>query len=150
MIYKTGKVYRIICLSEPSIQYIGSTFNVLRHRWQEHKAMYKRGNKKISIFSYFDKYGIDNFKIVLIKEYQVVDRAHLRAYEQLCINRIKCVNKNNPFSIKYLQQKTHSKEYRLKNKEKISSQKKEYRLKNKDKLNSYKKEYYLKNKAKSI
>ena len=105
----------------------------MRHRWQEHKQQYKRGNKKISIFSYFDKYGIDNFKIVLIKEYQVVDRAHLRAYEQLCINRIKCVNKNNPFSIRDLYNKTYYKEYRLKNKEKISSQKKEYYLKNKAK-----------------
>jgi len=44
--------------------------------------------------------------------------------------------------------KEYMKEYREKNKEKISQQKKEYNEKNKEKILQYSKEYYLNNKEK--
>ena len=42
-------------------------------------------------------YGIQNFKIILIKEYMVYrehkkDHRHLFVYEQLWINKMKCIN----------------------------------------------------------
>lgn len=154
--YKIGRIYRIICLSDPTIQYVGSTFNELRHRWQQHKKCHKYKTSKISIYEYFDKHGIDNFKIILIKEFQVVDKPHLRAYEQLYINKLKCVNKYNPFSITYLQQKSYitktdfNKKWYEKNKVKSSEKAKKYREKNKEKLKAYNKEYYKKNKEKIL
>lgn len=98
---KTGKVYKIICTQSNDI-YIGSTFNTLRDRWMEHKNRYrqyqKNNSRNMSIHPYFDKYGIDNFKIILIKEYVVVDRNHLESKEQLWINRLKNINIQSAFN----------------------------------------------------
>lgn len=112
--HKIGKVYRIICTVDPNIQYVGSTFNELRHRWQQHKKGYIRWLREkgatISIYPYFKKYGIEHFKIVLIKEYTVYasndkDHKHLMVYEQLWISKTKSVNKNSVFRINYLSRK---------------------------------------------
>ena len=147
MAYQTGKIYRIICLSKSDIQYVGSTFDVLRYRWVSHKRHYKEWLKKgetrgCSIYKYFKERGIKDFKIVLIKEYKVCaennkDRKHLNIYEQLWKNKINCVNKNNPFTIPFLQkerQKERHKEYR--------ERKKEYREEHKEEIALRQKEYY--------
>ena len=98
---KTGKVYKIICSLTNDI-YIGSTFNTLRDRWMTHKNRYrqyqKNPSRNMSIHNYFDKYGIDNFKIILIKEYEVVDRNHLESKEQLWINSLKPINIQSAFN----------------------------------------------------
>ena len=99
-----GKIYRIICNSHPEIQYVGSTLNALSKRWVQHKGYWKNwveGKYKTtcSIYEYFSKYGIDDFQIILIKNYEVVDKQHLSSYEQLYINKIKCINKNNPWGV---------------------------------------------------
>ena len=130
----TGTIYRIICLPEPNIQYIGSTFTTTKQRWAEHKKFYKRyciGNSNqnpLSIYPYFDKYGVDKCKLFKIKEYQVwrehqKDTKQLRVYEQLWINKTNCINGNNAFGIKYLTRK----DWRRRNKEHIKEQGKEYR-----------------------
>ena len=157
----TGTIYRIICLPEPNIQYIGSTFTTTKQRWAEHKKFYKIyciGNSNqgaLSIFKYFDKYGINNFKLIKIKEYQVwrehqKDTKQLRAYEQLWINRTRCVNQYSAFGIKYLtskdwriRNKKHIKKYYQKNKNYILQQKKEYvqRPEVKEHRKEYQKEY---------
>lgn len=110
-----GIVYRIICLIDPAINYIGSTSSPLRFRWQEHKKDYKkwkgenRGKSGCSIYKYFELYGIEKFKILPIKEYEVIDRFHLRAYEQLWINRTNCVNSLSAFAIKKLTKRKYGK-----------------------------------------
>ena len=91
-----GRVYKIIH-NQSSICYIGSTSNKLKFRWRGHKSNYKKvaeGNKHFncSIYKYFKKYGVENFKIILIKEYDVYDNKHLKAYEQLWINKLNCIN----------------------------------------------------------
>jgi len=173
MSYSTGNVYKIICKLDSDIVYIGSTFNSLRNRWQTHKQDYKsyldRKHSCVSIYPYFEKFGIENFKIIRIKEYECYrgnrsDRKHLNVYEQLWISKTKnCVNKVNPFNLlKYNtdvmreyykeyrkeyyeknkeQKKEYQKEYSKKNKEKISENQKEYYEKNREKLSQYQKEY---------
>lgn len=149
-----GHIYIIICIQNPKIYYIGSTFNQLRQRWKHHKDDYNKSNnnRPLSIYKYFDKYGIDNFTMKLLKSYDVVrthskDTNHLRAYEQLWINKMKsCCNKLSafmPLTKKYL-----DKEYREQNKEKIRKKKKEYFEKNKEKISEKAKEYREKNKDK--
>ena len=128
----TGTIYRIICLPEPTIQYIGSTFTTLKQRWAQHKKYYKfycDGKRKgvFSIFPYFDKYGIDNFKIVKIKDYQVYrehqrDAKHLHVYEQLWISKTKNVNIRNAFDIRRISLL----EYRLR--PDVKEYKRQYRL----------------------
>jgi len=141
-IYKTGKVYKIIH-SQSDICYIGSTQNSLRDRWKQHKNDYSKSTHNLSIYEYFDKYGIEQFKIILIKEYSVSDKKELLALEQLWINKLKCINKYHAFQPLV---KEYQKQYAIKNKEKISEYRKEYYIENRNKLLEIKKEYYNENK----
>ncbi len=86
---KKGIIYKITC-NITNENYIGSTFSELKIRWNHHKNT----TSKCCIGEYFDKYGIDKFKIILIKEYEVFvetqkDNKQLRAYEQIWINKFR-------------------------------------------------------------
>ncbi|GMF60656.1 unnamed protein product [Phytophthora fragariaefolia] len=100
-----GSVYKIVC-SQSDICYGGSTFNQLKHRMSGHRSNFKRWDDgkpsgEIAIYPYFRKYGPYEFRITLIKQYEVADRHQLRAYETLWINKFKktCVNKVPPFGL---------------------------------------------------
>jgi hypothetical protein len=87
--------------------------------------------------------------MILIKEYQVYadnkkDHKHLEAYEQLWINKIKCVNQKNPFRIKMMS----AKKYREENKEKLRAAWKEHYENTKQKQQERKRQYYEANKSK--
>lgn len=137
----TGIIYRIEHKEMHDIRYIGSTLQELRYRWRDHKGSYKSwlNNKKrpVSIYEYFKEYGIENFKIIEIKSYRVCDVKHLKAYEQLWINKIKCINKGNSFGITKIS-RLH---YRLKNREEINKKKREFHHQNKERMNEISKEY---------
>lgn len=143
---QTGRIYKIIH-TRSDICYVGSTFDAIRNRFRRHKGK----DSGCSIGKYMLEYGSDQFKMVLIKEYQVVDRKHLEAYEQLWINKLNCINIMRTFSPlkkqmdqirmkKFRDENTewlkqyHAKHY-LENKEAISEKSKKYREKNKEKLN---------------
>jgi hypothetical protein len=166
--HKIGRVYRIVCLCDPAIQYVGSTFNQLRHRFMSHKRGFKEwiknGNTSstVSIFTYFEKHGIENFRMILIKEYNVYanhvkDSKHLHAYEQLWINKLKCINKIAAFGIDCLIRKStqrvnskseYDKLYNATHKERISARRKTYNDAHKNESKLYNKIYVEKNKAK--
>ena len=108
--YSNGIVYKIICNLDNNICFIGSTFNQLRYIWNGYKTGFKYWvkNKDICadclIYEHFEKHGISNFTIIKIKEYLVCrehnkDNRHLLVYEQLWINRTKCINIELPFII---------------------------------------------------
>ena len=148
--YKKGTIYKIICCVSDEI-YIGSTFNTLRNRWQQHKSIYRKwiNNNNyskicIAIYPYFKKYGIENFKIIKVKDYVCVDRRHLESKEQLWISKSKCVNTRNNINIKRLYRKL----YRENNKEKIKEDKRKYNEENKDKISRKHKEYRANNRDK--
>ena len=159
MSYSTGTVYKIICKLDSEIVYIGSTFNSLRNRWQTHKGTYKRyldGKTRvvISIYPYFKKIGIENFKIIRIKEYECYrgnksDSKHLHAYEQLWVNKTKnCVNKYSPFSIPiiYKERQRQIEKIRYENhKERIKEQVKLYAKEHKVEIKERSKIYREKN-----
>lgn len=141
---KVGKIYRIIHL-QSDICYVGSTFDALRNRWCAHKRDYNFGEKNISIYPYFKEFGIENFKIVLIKEFEVCDRAHLRAYEQLYINKLNCVNKINPFRIKWIYMKKYNKNYRNEHREELNEYSRNYHNEHKEELNEKCRAYHHEN-----
>jgi predicted GIY-YIG superfamily endonuclease len=166
----TGKIYKIINSIDNEI-YVGSTFNQLRHRWQHHKQAYNRwfnGKRKTkcSIYEKFKLLGIKNFKIMLIKKYDVYrddskDRRHLLSKEQLWINKLKCININcafNPIPENEIRKQYYKnnkekikgirKQYYENNKEKIKERKNLYYENNKDKIKERKKQYYENNKEK--
>ena len=136
MEYSTGFIYKIICTLDSNFVYIGSTFTTMRQRWQAHKGLYnkylKDGNNKMSTNKYYDKYGIQNFKIILIKSYNVCrnsqrDNAHLRAYEQLWINKTKkAVNLQSAFNpLAKMDMKILKKKWYNNKKEELSEKRKE-------------------------
>lgn len=129
-----GNVYKIICVLDHSILYIGSTFNEIRHRWQQHVSMYKKwladkSKKKCSIFLFFDKYGVENFKMLLIKSYEVTDKDHLHSYEQEWIDKENCVNIKAAFITPEnarIKKNTQNKKWCNLNKDEIAKKKKIY------------------------
>jgi len=160
MTYSTGTIYKIVCSLDENVIYIGSTYNQLRHRWQKHKSNYKEylegKHGCISIYPYFEKFGIENFKIMRIKDYECYrgnksDSKHLQAYEQLWINKTRCVNKISTFSIPIVakqKKKEKGKEYREANREKLSENRKEYYEANREVILEKSKEYYQANQEK--
>ena len=161
---KLGMIYQIYYINNPKINYIGSSMNnQIKYRWRDHKSEYKKylenqNNNRANIYQYFKEYGIENFKIIKLKDIEIIDRSHLKAFEQLFINKYKPVNKVNPFNILVKEdRKEYFKKYREENKE-IRKEYAKYRYQNnreyfdnyakenKDKIKSYKHEYYLKQK----
>jgi hypothetical protein len=50
-----------------------------------------------SVHDLFNRYGLKNCKLILIKEYEVVDKEHHGAKEPLWIRKLMAMNKNKPF-----------------------------------------------------
>ena len=157
MSYRNAIIYQIICKINPDIRYIGSTFNSLRNRWQTHKydfEYWQQGKRDgISIYKYFLEIGIENFKILEIKSYlvyseNVKDTKHISAYEQLWINKIKCVNQHSAFNIPVVSEhlrKQYKKKYYEENKEVLNENHRTYYEENRTKILAQKKEYRKKN-----
>jgi hypothetical protein len=169
MLYKKGKIYKIVT-GESDDCYVGSTFRTLYKRMYSHKSAYKQwknGNGAfISSFQLFEKFGVDNCKIILIKEYDIIideddrrnERRHLEIYETLWIYKSRSINTCAPVNFLKKQQqqlyreinkdalKQKKKEYYENNKDEIKERSKKYREINNDILKQKKKEYYENNK----
>jgi len=126
-----GHIYRIIHI-ESDIQYVGSTLNEPRKRWQQHKGDYakwlKGDHANIAIYPFIQEYDIDQFKLIVIKSYDVIDRKHLLAYEQLWMSKLTCVNKKNTIYIK----KMNCMQYRSGRRDELNANAKQYREENKE------------------
>ena len=85
--YENGKIYKIepICDHDEQDIYIGSTTKkYLSDRMCEHRADYKRYSKtrkKTTSFILFDKYGVENCKIILLENYACTSKNELVAQE---------------------------------------------------------------------
>jgi len=149
---RIGRIYKIVS-GKSNECYVGSTFDELRYRFRTHKQNYKSWKNgiyhKTSLFDLFEKYGLQSMKIILIKSYEVIDKYHLRAYEQLWINNTKCVNQYNTFMInpiyKFDQKIKQKQYYEIYKEEKIKYSKKRYD-EHKDSINIKNKIYREKNK----
>jgi len=151
---KKGRVYKVISTTGNEV-YVGSTFNTTRDRFKMHKKdykVYKEGKcNKCSVYDIFDKYSVENCKIILIKEYEVCDRKHLEMYESLWILKLKSINKHLPFgeqNIKFLR-KSYKRDHYENNKEEIKEKGKNYRENNIEKIKQKNKNYYEQNKQKA-
>jgi hypothetical protein len=102
---KIGRVYKLVARHSDEC-YVGSTFNKIHLRFSNHKSCYKKRSGAQKLTEFIDKYGIENIAMVLIKEYEVVDKFQLHAYEQLWINKHKKNCNTNPaFSIYFHKKK---------------------------------------------
>jgi hypothetical protein len=144
--YSNGKIYKIEPLNgEEGDIYVGSTTKkLLSQRMTKHRSDYicwknDKGTKTTS-FDLFDKYGIDNCKIILLELVNAQSKDELISHEAFFIRSLNCVNRNIPDRTK----KEYYEDTKEKNKNKIKEKKKEYYEDNKDKI----KENYENNKEK--
>ena len=104
--YDNGKIYKIES-DLGDLIYIGSTTKErLSSRLAQHKYVYrnkpKDGAPKIgkspnyTSTILFDKYGVENCKIILIENYSCKSKDELAAREAHYIQTMQCVNKNSP------------------------------------------------------
>jgi hypothetical protein len=147
--YNKGKIYLI----EPTVEhdesdiYIGSTTeDYLSKRFNNHKCMYKSWlngkTHNVTVFNLFNKYGVDNCKIILLENVHANTKDELISRESFYIRKLKCTNKVIP--------DRSSKEYYQTNKDEISNYQKEYYQTNKDELLNKQKEYYEANKNEKL
>lgn len=152
-----GYIYRIQHV-QSELCYVGSTLNTVAKRWQSHKSAFSKwlnhnGPRAASIYPHMKEHGAENFKCFLVKEYEVVDRVHLEAYETLWIKKLRACNCNLPFAIKKLTDKSaylkdrenrcaKVRAYAAANTEVIAQRTKSYREKNKEALNAKKSESF--------
>lgn len=138
-----GRIYKIIH-SQSDVVYIGMTTNTLTKRWSSHKSAYIKDKPEISIYSLMQLHGINQFKILLIKEYEVVDKKHLKVYETLWINKLKCINKIASFNPMAKKQRCQS--YYQSNRENRCEKVRAYAAAHKDVIKERTKAYREKNK----
>ena len=172
--FSKGKIYKIepMCEYEEGDIYIGSTTqDLLCKRFRNHRSdygRYKNGKRtKTTSYDLFDKYGVDNCKMILIENVNASNYDELVSREAYYIRTLKCVNKYIPLRTNaeyyidtkekykdYKQQyrdnhKEQTKEYlqiyNVVNREKILEQRREYYQDNKEDLLNGKKEYYKAN-----
>jgi hypothetical protein len=135
--YANGKIYKIECINavegDPDI-YIGSTTKYyLSQRMDYHRRDYvqwKNGNPKVgrlTSFELFDKFGVENCRIVLIETFPCTSKDELTAQEATYIRSLKCVNKMIPHRTKAM--------YREENRDYLIQKENEYYQKNKIDIN---------------
>jgi len=145
---KTGNVYIIIYNLNNKIFYIGSTFQPINYRLKNHQNL----RSKTSISEYMKKYGSSNFMIKLLKKYNVCDKYHLRAYEQLWLNKFKnSCNQQHSFNPlqKYIKN-IYNKYIRTNFKDLIREYNNRYINKNREKYLQNRKKLYENNKEKIL
>jgi len=143
--YSQGKVYKIESMNSKNDDdvYFGSTTKkYLSQRMDKHRATYKywkeKGDKRryYSVFELFEKYGVENCRIVLLENVNAESKDQLVSIESQYIRNFACVNKNIPNRKKneyyndnkeknYEKSKQKGKKYYEANKEVISEKRKE-------------------------
>ena len=154
--YKKGAIYML----EPTIEYkkgdinYGSTTQPLYKRFHGHKKTLVQ-NRSGSSKLLFEKYGVENIKIILIKYFSCENKKELEAEEAKYIRENKCVNRVIPDRTRleyYDNNKVKYKEnqqIKYKNNKEIFNEKsREYYIKNREKIRQIKQNNYIKNKEK--
>jgi hypothetical protein len=97
--YSNSKIYKIVPTNGDDICYIGSTTKqYLSQRMDAHRSVFKQWQKnnkaeKTSSVELFDKYGLENCKIVLIENFPCNSKDELEKREGEWIKKINCINK---------------------------------------------------------
>jgi len=133
--YSKGKIYKIVVNTDEEYKpYVGSTCQELSQRMTDHRSDYKKwkNGKQTKCYSYdlFDKFGVENCKIILLEEYSCDNKIKLIMKEREWFDKIGNCNQNKPFI----------------SKEEIIEYKKEWYETNMEQIIKYKKEWYEANK----
>lgn len=138
--YQKSKIYKIVDANEEMV-YVGSTVKTLSQRMSHHRSSFKSGPFTTS-HNIFNKYGVENCKILLIENYPCSSKDELNKREGEYIKQLDCVNKMIPGRTSkeyYLDNKERIKEYQDINKEHIKEQHKIWCDDNKEHIKEYEK-----------
>jgi hypothetical protein len=140
--YHSSKIYKIVNINEPDKFYIGSTYDKLCKRFQQHIT--DSQNEKRKAYKTFwmvelRRIGKENFKIILVEDYKCENREQLHQRENYWITKLNSYyNTNKAFrtnnEIKQYTQE-YMKEYRRTEKGKKTG--KRYYENNKQKISEY-------------
>ena len=96
--YNNGKIYKLVD-QENGYFYIGSTCDTLVKRLYHHKHTATRHPER-KVYKYFNNYGWDNVKIILIEEHYLDNKEQLLREENKIIEMYlqdeKCLNSVRP------------------------------------------------------
>jgi hypothetical protein len=156
--YSKALIYSIVCKTDPTLLYIGSTTN-FRIRKNDHKcrSLKTDNNPKNNIKIYKlirANGGWDAFEMSPIKEFPCENSIQLKIEEER-IRKEMNANLNGCRAITTIEERKQdqiktSKAYREDNKDEVRVKKRIYREDNKDKIKEKKKTEYKKNKEKVI
>jgi hypothetical protein len=137
--YQKSKIYCIVPIgdSEDGDIYYGATTVELSTRLRQHKQL------KCSSRILFQKYGIDNVKIVLIKEFPCKTKNELSNEEAKYITGGRCVNKCVPL---HKRDPIYHKNWYIQHAEEVKEKKRKYYLENRDKIRTRKAAHYQRTK----
>lgn len=146
------RIYKITDINETEV-YIGSTGQTLAQRMTVHRSSYrywKNGGKvgRCASFYLFDKYGLENCRIILLEDVQTDSKEALRAVEHRYITQMTCVNKNSAIPCTGERLKQYKRNYRETHKEKLATYDREYREKHQEQFNTYQQQYRAQHRAK--
>ena len=161
--YTQGKIYKI----EPTVDhdegdvYIGSTTqNYLSQRMAKHRGQFLKwkddGIRNMTTsYILFEKYGLENCRILLLENVNASNHEELVAKEAYYIKTLKCVNKKIPLQSPteyYHENKliilNKQKEYYECNKEDILERNRQYQKNNNETIKQQHRIYYNENKEK--
>jgi len=143
-------IYKITCICNTGLLYIGSTINFNR-RVNKHKNDCYNENKKcynIKLYKTIREYGFNNFEFSIICKINNISKKEALITEQYYIYELKPNLNTYKSYITEEEIKQKNQEYRKKNKEKLKEQKHKYNEKNKEKNKETTKVYREKNKEK--
>jgi hypothetical protein len=155
--YENGKIYQITDTNFTEC-YIGSTIQSLAMRMGEHRKHYRKYKTEkyhyVSSFALFDKFGLENCKILLLESFPCNSKEELMAREGYHVRTMKCVNKRVPGRTRAERKLEDPDRYREMIKrnnanrgEKGKSWRQKHYAKNKDQLLAQMKDYREKNKT---
>ena len=147
-IYKTGKIYRIICID--GHYYIGSTTQTLPRRLNHHKQLSKKD--KTNFYNHINQIGWENASIELLEDYPCNTKKELSKREDEYITQerdnILCLNINRAY-LSPTERKEQVKEYYEAHKSDILVKLTHYRKDHHEEILK-KKEVYRKNHRKEL
>ena len=137
---RVGRVYRIWNDIDDQ-EYVGCTFQELSQRMRDHRShIFAKGCKGVKLYQLMREYGVEHFKIEIIKEYEINSKNELHQHEGKYIRKYR-PSLNTVVSCRTQQQ------YYLDNIDKIKVYRKQWTQNNKENQLIKQKQRYNKNKA---
>ena len=144
--YSKGKIYKIVVDTKEKYEpYVGSTVQGLAERMGGHRSDYKKWKigkgSHVKSYDLFDKFGVENCKIILLEEYPCDSKMKLLMKEREWFDKMECCNQMKPFTSKE-EKMEYIKIWRDEHKEQLAEKMKIYHDEHKEQISEKRKETY--------